>query len=105
MVFPIDFRLIDRYKHEDSLEQNYWAGRGVFPVPIVSFKDLTQQYPSYAIVAANHNWLLQKFAVDGTLAKYLDVQTDSRDIGGFTPLSHGATYVSEAGNALPWDMQ
>ena len=105
MVFPLDFRLIDRYKHEDSLEQNYWAGRGVFPVPIISFRQLKQQYPSYVIVAADHNWLLQKFEVDGAPAKELDVQTHSRDIGGFTPLSHGATYFFEVGNALPWDMQ
>ncbi|HEU5404153.1 MAG TPA: glycosyltransferase family 39 protein [Terriglobales bacterium] len=105
MVFPIDFRLIDRYKREDSLEQNFWAGRKVFPVPIVSFQDLKQQYPGYVIVAADHNWLLQKFEVDGEPAKELDVQTHSRDIGGFTPLSHGATYFFEVGNALPWDMQ
>lgn len=105
MVFPIDFHLIDRYKHEDSLEQNYWAGRGVFPVPIVSFQDLKQQYPGYVVVAADHNWLLQKFEVDGAPAKELDVETYSRDIGGFTPLSHGATYFFEVGSALPWDMQ
>ncbi len=105
MVFPLDFQLIQRYKREDSLEQNYWAGRGVFPVPIVSLKDLTQQYPNYVIVAADHNWLLQKFEVDGEPAKQLDVQTYSRDIGGFTPLSHGETFFFEVGNALPRDMQ
>lgn len=105
MVFPIDFRLIDRYKHEDSLERNYWAGRGVFPVPIISLQDLRQQYPGYVIVAADHNWLLQKLEVDGSPAKVLDVQSSSRDIGGFTPLSHGVTYFFEVGNALPWDMQ
>jgi len=105
MVFPLDFPLIQRYKREDSLEQNYWAGRSVFPVPIVSFQALKQQYPNYVVVAAEHNWLLQKFEVDGDPAKELDVQTYSREIGGFTPLSHGETFFFEVGNALPWDIQ
>ncbi len=104
IVFPIDFRLIERYKHEDSLEQNFWAGRGVFPVPIVSM-DKLKENPNYVVVAANHNWLLQKFEVDGSPVPQLPIATNSHNIGGFTPLSHGETYFFEVGNALPWDQQ
>jgi hypothetical protein len=103
IVFPLDFKLIQRYKREDSLEQNYWAGRGIFPVPIVSFSQLRESYRSYVIVAANRNWLLQKFEVDGTPARPLDVNTYSKEIGGFTPLSHGETFFFEVGSPLPWE--
>jgi 4-amino-4-deoxy-L-arabinose transferase-like glycosyltransferase len=105
IVFPLDFTLIERYKREDSLEQNYWAGRGIFPVPIVSMEQLQETYPNYVVVAANGNWLLQKFEVDGAPAPRLPIATNSRDIGGFTPLSHGETYFFEVGNTPPADEQ
>ena len=104
IVFPLDFRLIERYKHEDSLEQNYWAGRSIFPVPIVSF-DKLRENPDYVVVASNGNWLLQKFEVDGSPATMLPIATNSHDIGGFTPLSHGETYFFEIGAPLQWDQQ
>ncbi len=105
IVFPIDFPLIQRYKHEDSLEQNYWAGRNIFPVPIVSLKQLRSVEPNYVVVATNGNWLLQKMEVDGSPAKRLPIETHSRDIGGFTPLSHGKTYFFEVGNPIPSNEQ
>ena len=104
IVFPLDFKLIQRYKHEDSLEQNYWAGRNIFPVPIASF-DYLRANPNFVVVAANGNWLLQKYEVDGVPATKLPIDSYSGDIGGFTPLSHGETYFFEVGNALPWDEQ
>jgi hypothetical protein len=105
IVFPLDFKLIQRYKREDSLEQNYWAGRGIFPVPIVSLNQLQENSPNYVVVAANGNWMLQKFEVDGSPATLLPIATDSHDIGGFTPLSHGETYFFEVGKPLRWDEQ
>jgi len=105
IVFPLDFKLIELYKREDSLEQNYWAARGIFPVPIVSMKQLQETYPNYVVVAPNGNWLLQKFEVDGAPVSRLPITTNSRSIGGFTPLSHGETYFFEVGNALPADEQ
>jgi hypothetical protein len=85
--------------------QNYWAGRDIFPVPIVSMKQLQDIYPNYVVAAANGNWLLQKFEVDVSPAPMLPIATDSRNIGGFTPLSHGETYFFEVGSPLQWDEQ
>ncbi len=104
IVFPLDFNLIQKYKHEDSLEQNFWAGRGVFPVPIVSLAQLREN-PNYVIVATHGNWILQTLEAGGAPAKMLAIESGDRDIGGFTPLSHGATYFFEVGRALPWDEQ
>lgn len=103
MVFPLDFHWIRHYKGEDSLEQNYWAGRDIFPVPMVSLVRLKETTPSYVIVAPGRNWLLQKLEEDGRPARLLPIWNDSKDIAGFTPLSHAETFFFEVGRALPRD--
>jgi hypothetical protein len=95
IVFPVDFNAIRRYKKEDSPEQNLWAGRSVFPVPVVPLKLLKS--PNYLIVTTGENWLLQKLAREGTPARKLPIETDSKDITGFFPLCHGEAFYFDKG--------
>lgn len=100
IVFPVDFDAIREYKREDSPEQNLWAGRFVFPVPIVPLKEFEENFPNYLIVTTQENWLLQKLAFDGNPAIQLNVETDTKAIGGFFPLSHGEVHYFERSEAL-----
>lgn len=100
LVFPLDFKAIHKYKGEDSLEQNLWAGRQIFPVPLVSLQQLENDMPNYMIVTTPGNWLLQKLEADGDPAHELPIFPDSQDIRGFTPLCHGDVFMFEMGDAL-----
>jgi hypothetical protein len=100
IVFPLDFKAIHKYKGEDSLEQNFWAGRQVFPVPIVSLRQLEDDMQNYLIVTSQGNWLLQQLDADGDPARTLPIYTQSHDIRGFTPLCHGDVFMFEMGDAL-----
>lgn len=100
IVFPLDFKAIHKYKHEDSLEQNLWAGRQLFPVPIVSLQQLENDMKNYLIVTTQGNWLLQQLDADGDPATTLPIYPDTRDIRGFTPLCHGDVFMFEMGDAL-----
>lgn len=100
IVFPLDFEAIHKYKHEDSLEQNLWNGRGVFPMPIVSLQAMEHGIPNYLIVTTQWNWLLQKLEADGMPAHELPVAPESSDIRGFTPLCHGDVFLFQMGDSL-----
>jgi len=100
LVFPLDFKAIHKYKGEDSLEQNLWAGRQFFPVPLVSLQQLENNMQDYMIVTTTGNWLLQKLEADGDPAHLLPIYPDSSDIRGFTPLCHGDVFMFEMGDAL-----
>jgi hypothetical protein len=100
LVFPLDFPAIHKYKGEDSLEQNYYAARDLFPVPLVSLKYLESHIPTYTIVTTQGNWLLSQFAKDGEPVEALPVNTHSTDIRGFTPLCHGPAILFRAGQEL-----
>lgn len=95
IVFPIDFTAVRKYKGEDSPEQNLWAGRSIFPVPIVPLAEFQQRSPDYLIVTTQQNWLVQKLDHDGIPAQQLAITTDTEAIGGFFPLSHGQVYYFE----------
>lgn len=100
IVFPLDFKAIHKYKGEDSLEQNLWNGRQLFPVPLVSLQQLENDMKNYLIVATQGNWLLQQLDADGDPARTLPIFPESADIRGFTPLCHGDVFLFEMGDAL-----
>ncbi len=93
IAFPLDFNAVRRYKKEDSPEENLWAGRAIFPVPILPLNEFESATPRYLIVASSNNWLLQKLAAEGRPAQKLPIQTNSKDITGFTPLCHGEAFL------------
>ena len=99
LYFPVDFDAIREYKKEDSPEQNLWNGRDwIYPVPILSLDEFTAHHSNYLIAAPGDNWLLQKMADDGGPAQLLPIFTDTKDIQGFTPLSHGPVWFFAHGD-------
>ncbi len=98
IVFPVDFHDIRKYKREDSPEQNLWNGRnGIYPIPIVPLDQFTATYKTYIVAAPANNWLLRTLVDEGDPARMLPIYTDTRDIQGFTPLSHGPVWFFAKG--------
>ena len=100
IVFPIDFEAIRRYKKEDSPEQNLWAGRNLYPIPILPLWQFEQQYPGYTVVTTQDNWLLQTLNEEGTPAHQLPIESHSRDLVTFTPLCHAEPHFYEFGDRM-----
>jgi hypothetical protein len=95
--FPIDFSAVRRYRHDDSPEENLWAGRNViYHFPIVSLASFESSVGSYLIVAYDGDWLLNELEEEQYPVAELAIDTRAGAIGGFTPLSRGkpAFYLS-----------
>ncbi len=102
LVFPVDFAAIRQYRHDDSPEQNLWAGRGtLYTFPIVTFAEFQHAAGTYVIIAGDSNWLLAHLRANHEDATRLPVNNRAEAIGGFTPLCRGipAYYLSH-GDAL-----
>jgi hypothetical protein len=98
VVFPIDFPAVRYFRHDDSPEENLWAGRKVlYSMPIVPLAQFQQTSGNYLVVASKGNWLLEDLRKHRY--SFLRVPTDTRasDLGGFTPLARGEPefYVAE----------
>ena len=97
-VFPLDFPAIRFYRHDDSAEENIWAGRGLlYQVPIVPLATFESSAGKYLIIASEENWLLKDLHDHRYDTDRLAIDTRAQAIGGFTPLAHGtpAFYVSD----------
>ncbi|HUO60164.1 MAG TPA: glycosyltransferase family 39 protein, partial [Candidatus Acidoferrales bacterium] len=100
IVFPIDFEAIRRYKKEDSPEQNLWAGRNLYPIPVLPLWQFQQQTPGYTVITTGDNWLLSTLDEEGTPAHQLPIETHSHDLVTFTPLCHDAAHFYEFGDGM-----
>lgn len=90
VVFPVDFPAIRLLRHDDSPEENLWAGRNfLYRLPIETVASFQQQAHSYLIIANSHNWMLNDLRAHHYNVKHLPIDTRAEDIGGFTPLAHG----------------
>jgi hypothetical protein len=90
VVFPVDFSAIRRFRHDDSPEENLWAGRTlIYSMPIETVADFQNSAHQYLIVAADANWLLQDLANHNDLVHRLPIHAGAKDLGGFTPLARG----------------
>jgi hypothetical protein len=97
VIFPIDFPAVRRYRHDDSPEQNMWAGKGtLYSLPIMPLATFQKNTGRYLIVAGDGNWLLEDLHQHRYAVKRLDINTRAGALGGFTPLLHGtaAFYVA-----------
>jgi len=102
-VFPLDFPAIRFYRHDDSPEENLWAGRRIlYRLPIEPLANFENSAGRYLIIASDGNWLLQDLRDHHYGSHRLAIDTRAQAIGGFTPLAHGtpAFYVSD-GPATP----
>lgn len=90
VVFPVDFPAIREFRHDDSPEENLWAGRNlIYRMPIETLADFQNSAHTYLIIAANGNWLLSDLAYHHYIVERLPINTHAKEMGGFTPLAKG----------------
>ncbi len=90
VVFPVDFPAIRLYRHDDSGEENLWAGRGwIYSVPIVPLADFQRTADQYVILGKDQNWMQRDLLVHRYPVWRLPINAGAEAIGGFTPLCHG----------------
>jgi hypothetical protein len=93
-IFPLDFPAIRYFRHDDSPEENLWAGRSIlYRMPVVPLATFQHSAGPYLIVASPGNWLLQDLLKHRYTFVRLPIKTQARSIGGFTPLAHGAPAI------------
>jgi hypothetical protein len=89
VVLPLDFPAIRFFRHDDSPEENLWAGRDlIYHVPIMPLAEFQDNAGEYVILAGAGNWLLSDLTLHHYAYKSLDIVPRAGDIGGFTPLAH-----------------
>lgn len=90
VVFPVDFPAIRFFRHDDSPEENLWAGRDfLYRLPIETVANFQHQAHSYLIIANRRNWMLNDLRAHHYIVERLPIDTHAENIGGFTPLAHG----------------
>lgn len=89
IVFPVDFPAIRLFRGEDSPEENLWAGRSLYRLPIVPLADFQHNAADYLILASDNNWLVRDLWSHSYPVQRLSIPFASGAIKGFTPLDHG----------------
>jgi hypothetical protein len=96
-VFPVDFPAIRYYRHDDSPEENLWAGRNfLYTLPIGPLATFQHGAGEFLIIASPGNWLLHDLSDHRYPFRKLPIDARAEAIGGFTPLARGkpAFYVA-----------
>lgn len=90
VVFPVDFPRIRLYRHDDSPEENLWAGRGwLYKMPIVTLAEFERTADQYVMIGSDGNWMDLDLLHHRYPLWRLPINTRAGAIGGFTPLCHG----------------
>jgi hypothetical protein len=90
VVFPVDFPAIRQFRHDDSPEENLWAGRNlIYTLPIETLADFQRSTGPYLIIASDGNWMLDDLSYHHYLLHRLPINTRATELGGFTPLFRG----------------
>lgn len=102
IAFPVDFPAIRHFRHDDSPEENLWAGRNsLYTLPILPLADFQHSANHYLVVANDGNWLLRDLRVHHYPVHRLPIDTRAEAIGGFTPLAHGTpSFFTSTGDAV-----
>jgi hypothetical protein len=103
VIFPVDFPAVRNYRHDDSPEENLWAGRGwLYSMRIVPMATVQRNTGGYVIIASDGNWLLQDLGDHHYTYTRLAINTRAGAIGGFTPLFHGVpSFYTTYGDRSP----
>lgn len=89
-AMPVDFPAIRHFRHDDSPEENLWAGRSfLYSLPIVPLATFQHATGGYLIIAGDGNWMLEDLAAHRYVYQHLPIDTRADAIGGFTPLARG----------------
>jgi hypothetical protein len=100
VIFPVDFPAIRYFRHDDSPEENLWAGRNfLYTLPIVPLATFERAARAYLIIASDGNWLLEDLNRHHYATERLPINTRAGAIGGFTPLAHGIPAFYAAGSS------
>lgn len=98
VVFPVDFPAIRAFRHDDSPEENLWAGRNyLYNLPILPLALFQHSAGKYLVIARDGNWLIDDLRAHRYPVHRLSIDTRAQDIGGFTPLAHGVPHFFTAG--------
>lgn len=90
VVFPVDFPAVREYRHDDSPEENLWAGRNlIYSMPIETLAEFQNTTHDYVMIAGDGNWMLSDLADHHYLVQRLPINTRATEMGGFTPLARG----------------
>lgn len=90
VVFPVDFPAIRYFRHDDSPEENLWAGRELlYSMRIIPLADFQSSAGRYVVVANKGNWLLEDLRKHRYAFERLPIDTHATDMGGFTPVARG----------------
>lgn len=101
VAFPIDFPAVRYFRHDDSPEENLWAGRKVlYSMPIVPLAEFQRATGDYLIIASKGNWLLKDLQMHRYDSERLPIDTRAIDMGGFTPLARGVPEFYRAQGGL-----
>jgi len=103
VVFPVDFPAVRAFRHDDSPEENLWAGRDfIYTLPILPLGEYQRSAGQYLIIANVGNWMLEDLWAHRYPVHRLAINTRASAIGGFTPLAHGTPFFfTAAGDAAP----
>lgn len=89
-VFPVDFPAVREFRHDDSPEENLWAGRSlIYTLPIETMADFQRSAHAYLIIAGDGNWMLEDLWEHHYSVNRLPINTRATELGGFTPLARG----------------
>ena len=103
LVFPVDFPAVRHYRHDDSPEENLWAGRNfLYTLPIEPLATFENSAAQYLIIAGDGNWMLQDLDRHHYPLDRLPINTRAGAIGGFTPLARGTPvfYLAEGDQSM-----
>lgn len=105
VVFPVDFPAIRTFRHDDSPEENLWAGRTMlYSIPILPLASFQHSAGKYLIIGKDGNWLVEDLRAHGYPVRRLPIDTHAKEIGGFTPLAKGKpAFFIAAGDAAMSD--
>jgi hypothetical protein len=103
VVFPVDFPAVRSFRHDDSPEENLWAGRNLlYPMPILPLATFQHSAGEYLMIAKDGNWLVEDLRAHCYPVRKLPIDTHAKEIGGFTPLAKGKpAFFSAAGDGAP----
>lgn len=104
VVFPVDFPAIRFFRHDDSPEENLWAGRNlIYTLRILPLAAFQNSAGKYLVLASDGNWMLDDLLYHRYPVQRLPINTRAGAIGGFTPLAHGtpAFYIAYGGDVPP----
>lgn len=89
IVFPVDFPAIRLLRGDDSPDENLWAGREFYHLPILTLADFQHSTADYLILASDGNWMVRDLWSHSYPVNRLSITFPAGTIKGFTPLSHG----------------